>query len=239
MIPIKDTVYRISVPWVTGALVAINTIVFVFELSLPKTLLSDLFHTFGLVPEHFARVGGHHLSPDDYLSFFTNMFLHGGWLHLIGNMWFLYLFGRSVEDRMGHGRFLLLYLLSGIGAGVTYFLLTPHSTVPTIGASGAIAGVMAAYVVLFPRAKVLTLIPIIFIPLFVELSAFVYVAYWFLIQLLLGAASLGAQTAEGGVAWWGHVGGFVTGIILVFLLRPAPRKLRKDYPDERYKHASP
>ena len=150
------------------------------------------------------------------------MFLHGGWLHIIGNMWFLHLFGSTLEDRLGHGRFLIFYLLSGIAASVMYFLMAAYSKVPAFGASGAIAGVMGAYIVMFPRARILTLILILFFPIFVELSAFVYIGIWFLLQLFSGTLVLVSPTAGGGVAWWGHIGGFLTGIMLLPFFRKKP-----------------
>jgi membrane associated rhomboid family serine protease len=222
----------------TWTLIGINFVIFLWELSLTEPLLTRLFYLFGLVPARYTDPKWaiiNHLPADGYLSFLTNLFIHGGWLHIVGNMWFLYLFGRSVEDRTGHARFLVLYLLCGLAADLIYFLITPHSTIPTIGASGAIAGVMSAYLVLFPRAKILTLLPILFLPLFIELSAFFYVAYWFVLQLVAGMVSLGLTQTGGGIAWWGHVGGFIAGIPLVFILKPKRLQRRKDYPDEKYR----
>jgi len=131
-------------------------------------------------------------------------------------MWFLYLFGSRAEEQMGHGRFLIFYLIAGIAASAAYFALDIHSTIPEFGASGAIAGVMGAYVMMFPRARILTLIPILFLPFFVQMSAFFYVGYWFLLQLISGTLSFSSQSPQGGVAWWAHVGGFAAGILLPF-----------------------
>lgn len=239
MLPLKDTIRRVSTPSVTWILILINSIIFILESSIPESLLTDVVSLFGLCPARYtdpAWALGNDLPFDYYLSFFTNMFLHGGWLHLIGNMWFLYLFGRSVEDRTGHARFLVLYLLCGLAAGLTYFLLYPRATAPTLGASGAIAGVMGAYLVLFPRARVLTLFPILFIPFFIELSAFVYVAYWFALQVLSWVLSLSSPETGGGVAWWGHVGGCIAGVIFIFFLTPQKLRRRKEYPDEKYRY---
>jgi membrane associated rhomboid family serine protease len=169
VIPLKDTIPKIGFPLITWTLILVNGAIFIFEISLPKDVMEKFFYLFGLVPARYSHPNWavlHGLSFDDYLSFLTNMFLHGGWLHIIGNMWFLHLFGSSVEDRLGHLRFLILYLLAGIAASATFFVLDIHSTVPELGASGAIAGVMGVYILMFPGAKILTLIPIFFFPLF-------------------------------------------------------------------------
>jgi len=239
MIPLKDTIPRIGFPFITWLLITINGIIFVFEISIPKDLLLKVFYAFGLVPAKYTYPKWaliHGLQFDDYLSFFTNMFLHGGWLHIIGNMWFLYLFGSRVEEHMGHGRFLIFYLLAGIAASAAYFALDIHSTIPEFGASGAIAGVMGAYMVMFPKAKILTLLLILFLPFFIQVSAFVYVGYWFLLQLLSGTLSFTSHSTQGGVAWWAHVGGFAAGILLLPFFRRKERSYRKFYPDETYHH---
>jgi len=233
MLPIRDTVPHMGFPAVTWALIVVNGIIFIFEISIPKDLLPQLFYLFGLVPAKYsypqwARIHG--LPFDHYLSFLTNLFLHGGWLHILGNMWFLYLFGRSVEDRIGHLRFLVLYLLCGIAANVLYYCVDIHSKVPEMGASGAIAGVMGSYIVMFPRARIITLFLLLFFPFFVEVSAFFYVGFWFFMQLISGVLSFDSQT--GGVAWWAHVGGFITGILLLPCLRNKRRSPRQTYPDE-------
>jgi membrane associated rhomboid family serine protease len=160
------------------------------------------------------------------------MFLHGGWFHIIGNMWFLYIFGRTVENSMGHIRFMIFYFLAGILANITYFLIDIHSKIPEFGASGAIAGVMGAYILMFPRARILTLIFIFFFPWFVELPALVFIGYWFLIQLVAGTLTLASPISQGGTAWWAHVGGFVSGMVMLPLFRRPSR--RKNYPAETY-----
>ncbi len=241
MIPLKDTIPRIGFPFMTWLLIATNGIIFVFEISIPKDLLLRLFYHFGLVPAKYTYPSWaiiHGLPFDDYLSFFTNMFLHGGWLHIIGNMWFLYLFGSRVEEHMGHARFLVFYLLAGIAASAAYFAIDIHSKIPEFGASGAIAGVMGAYMVMFPKARILTLIPIFFLPFFIQVSAFVYVGYWFLLQIVSGTLSFASQSSQGGVAWWAHVGGFAAGILLLPFFRRKGRSYRKFYPDETYRHIS-
>ncbi len=209
----------------TWTLIAINGIIFIFEISIPPDILQQLLFFFGLVP---AR---HGLNIDNYVPFLTSMFLHGGLLHILGNMWFLYIFGSSVEDRMGHLRFLIFYLLVGICANAFYFLVAIHSKVPELGASGAIAGVMGAYIVMFPHARIITMFLILIFPIFFEISVFFYVGFWFLMQILSGALSLESGEA-GGVAWWAHIGGFSAGILLLpfFKNRQFPR--RKVYPDE-------
>ena len=236
MIPIKDTIPHIGIPWITWVIILLNGIIFIYEISIPKDILEEFFYLFGLVPARYSYPQWaliHGLSPSDYLPFLTNMFLHAGWLHIIGNMWFLHLFGSSVEDRMGHIRFLTFYILTGLAANIIFYILDIHSKIPEFGASGAIAGVMGAYIVMFPRAQILTLIPIFLFPLFVNLSALFYIGFWFLIQLLSGTLSFTSQNT-GGVAWWAHVGGFIAGMILLPLFRNRRYSYRKPFPDETY-----
>lgn len=235
MIPIKDTIPRIGFPLITWIIILINGIIFIFEISIPKNILTQFFNLFGLVPARYSQGAfGPHIPLDNYLPFLTSMFLHGGWLHIIGNMWFLYLFGDNVEDQMGHVRFLIFYLLSGIAAGLAYFILDIHSTVPEIGASGAIAGVMGAYMIMFPKSRILTLIPIFIFPFFVEFPAILFIGFWFILQLFSGTLGLASQEAGGGIAWWGHVGGFITGILLLPFFRKKGHSARKFYLDEIY-----
>ncbi len=238
MIPLKDTIRHIGVPLVTWSLIALSGIIFLFEISIPKYMSEEIFYFFGLVPARYSSPKWaliHGLSPRDYFPFLTNMFLHAGWLHIIGNMWFLHLFGRGVEDRMGHTRFLIFYLLTGLLANVLFFILDMRSVIPEFGASGAIAGVMGAYIVMYPRARILTLIPIFLFPLFVYLPAFFYLGFWFLIQLFSGTLSF-ASSGTGGVAWWAHVGGFLAGMALVPLFRNRGHSYREPSPDEAYHH---
>ena len=242
MFPLKDTILRIGFPSVTWALIILNGGIFLFEIFIPRDLLGTILYLFGLVPARYSYPRWayiHGLPFDDYLSFLTNMFLHGGWLHIIGNMWFLHLFGSTLEDRLGHGRFLIFYLLSGIVASVSYFVVDIHSRLPAFGASGAIAGVMGAYIVMFPRARIVTLVLIFFIPIFVQISALVYIGLWFFMQLLSGTLTLGFPQAGGGVAWWGHIGGFVAGIVLLPFFRRNGESSRKRYPDETYQYLNP
>jgi membrane associated rhomboid family serine protease len=199
-----------------------NCLVFLFELSTPEHSLVQFFYQYGLVPARYTHpdwalwVG---LPVDDYFPFLTSMFLHGGWLHIIGNMWALWIFGDNVEDRMGPIRFLFFYLLCGLAAGFVQWFTHPHSAIPTVGASGAIAGVMGAYLFMFPRARVIVLLPILFFPFFFELPAVTYLGFWALTQVFSGTLSLASPADVGGIAWWAHVGGFGAGILLQFLFR--------------------
>jgi len=217
MIPLRDANPSHHLPVVTFGLIAANCLAFFYQLSLSQAGLERLVFTLGMVP---ARVTALPTNPDiglagAFLPLFTSMFLHGGWLHLLGNMWFLWIFGDNIEDRLGHLRYLLFYLLCGLGAGLAHTLFNLSSTIPTIGASGAVAGVLGGYFLLFPGARVLTLVPAFFLFL-IELPAYLILLYWFVLQLFSGAISLRIRGAEtGGVAWWAHIGGFLLGIVLV------------------------
>ena len=220
----------------TWAIIAVNIAVFLYEVARPPDELQQLIYLFGVVPARYshpewARAIG--FSVDDYWPFVTSMFLHGSWAHLIGNMWALWIFGDNVEDRMGSLRFLLFYLLTGVIAGLTHWFTNTDSTIPTVGASGAIAGVLGAYFVLFPRARIVVLLPILFFPFFFELPAVVYLLVWFLSQLLGGAVSRLSSANVGGIAFWAHVGGFAAGIVLhkLFIL-PEPQRPRRFERDE-------
>jgi len=219
LIPIRDTIPHRHPPLMTWMIILANGLAFAYELSLPPPALKTFFFLFGMVParyfhgESLSWIG---LPLHGFLPFLTSIFLHGGWMHIIGNMWFLYLFGDNVEDRMGHLGFLIFYLISGLFAGAVHCWTNTQSTLPTIGASGAIAGVMGAYLVLYPRSRIITLIPIFFYPLFVEIPAIVFLFFWFLTQILSGGLALVSGESFGGIAWWAHAGGFLAGIILQF-----------------------
>lgn len=221
MIPLQDTEHAELFPLVTRLLIALNIAAFLVELQ-AQSALPGFLEMYGLVPARFWASQG----PDRWIPVFTAMLLHGGWWHLIANMWALWLFGDNVEDAMGHGRFLVFYLACGVGAALLHCTVNASSPVPSIGASGAIAGVLGAYLLLYPGAQVITIIPVFFFPWIVQVPAVLYLGLWFLSQLLNGVASLSASaSAAGGVAWWAHVGGFGTGLILGPLLR-RPRRPR-------------
>ena len=219
MIPIRDTVRSSTFPVVNTALIAVNILVFLWALGMEQ---QELFLRFGIVPVRYSvpDLAARFSFGAQALPFISSMFLHGGLLHLLGNVWFLYIFGDNVEDRLGPLRYLAFYLLCGVGSGLTHLLLNWDSPLPTIGASGAIAGVMGAYFLLHPNARILTLVPIFFIPWFVEIPAFFFLGLWFLLQFLNAAGSHGAAT---GIAWWAHIGGFVFGIVLLKLFGLVPR----------------
>jgi membrane associated rhomboid family serine protease len=235
LIPLRDTIPHRHAPVMTWALIGINVAVFLYELSLPPEDLERFIYLFGIVPARYSHPEWAHwvgLRVDDYWPFLTCMFLHGGWLHIIGNMWSLWIFGDNVEDVMGPWRFLIFYLLTGLAAGLTHYFLNIHSVVPTVGASGAIAGVLGAYFVLFPRSQILVVVPIFFFPFFFQLPAVTYLLFWFLSQILGGAVAGLSSSQVSGIAFWAHVGGFVAGIVLhrLFLSpeRVRPRRFQRD-----------
>jgi membrane associated rhomboid family serine protease len=237
MLPLRDTIRSSSFPIVNWLLIALNTIVFLVELTLPDALSNRVVLTFGMVPANLSLTNLPALiqNPFPLATLLTHIFLHGGWFHFLSNMWILYIFGDNVEDRMGSGRYLAFYLLGGIAAGLTQAIIDPISRIPAIGASGAIAGVMGSYFLLFPRARVITLIPLFFIPWFIEIPALVFLGLWFVSQLFSGIAWLGAAQAAGGVAWWAHIGGFVFGALFYRLFVPRrPSAYQRTYPDQYY-----
>lgn len=221
MIPLRDTNPSARRPLVVAALLLANAAVFLFELLLSSSGLESLFQEFGVVPARLSDSSN--WSAGAWRSLFTYMFLHGGWLHVIGNLWILWIFGDNVEDRMGRFRFLIFYLITGVAAALTQTMLTPGSRIPSVGASGAIAGVMGAYLVMFPRARVLTMVPILFYPVFLELPAVTFLGLWFVLQLFSGTLSLAAPSDAVGIAFWAHVGGFAAGVVLhrLFVTRRA------------------
>ncbi len=224
MIPLRDTNPRHSFPWITLGIILANCLIFFREELANEADLEAIFATYALIPARTtAFFSGQPVPASEALApFFTSMFLHGGWMHLIGNMWFLWIFGDNIEDRVGRLRYVVLYLASGLAGSVGHVAFSAHSVLPTVGASGAIAGVMGAYLITFPRARILTLIPFFF--LFVrELPAYLILLYWLVLQFFSGAASLGADAGQGGVAWFAHIGGFVIGIPLMLLLRRPKR----------------
>jgi membrane associated rhomboid family serine protease len=229
MFPIRDDQPRFSTPFVNYFIIALNVFVFLFEESIqyqdPRGYLA-LMYQFGVVPRHithaFAGAGDVSLAGA-FLPILTSMFLHAGWRHIIFNMWFLSIFGDNVEDQLGHFEYLLFYLICGFGAAFAHIVLNAGSNLPTVGASGAISGVMGAYLVLYPRAKVLTWVMFIF---FWWLPAWFFLGYYFVLQFLSGTETIGRTVQEtGGVAVWAHVGGFLTGLILIKIF---PRRVRSN-----------
>ena len=210
MIPLRDVIPSRTTPVVTVTILVVTVLAFLYEISLGPLTLDAFVMTYGMVPAAFA-----------WSDVLTSMFLHGGWLHLIGNMLSLWIFGDNVEDRLGHGRFILFYLLCGTLAALAHVWADPSSPVPTIGASGAIAGVMGAYFVLYPQSRIITLLPIFIFIQIVEVPAVVFLGLWFLLQLVSGVGSqLVTATGEaaGGIAFWAHVGGFAVGALLVTVM---------------------
>jgi membrane associated rhomboid family serine protease len=208
VIPLRDVIPSRTTPYITITIIVINALAWLFEVSLSRDVLPVFLQVYGVVPAYFV--------PSTLI---TSMFLHGSWSHVIGNMWYLWIFGDNVEDRVGHGRFIVFYLLCGIIAAVAQILVDSDSTLPTIGASGAIAGVMGAYFVLYPQSRVLTLLPWIFIQV-VEMPAIILLGFWFLMQLFsAGAIAVTASTHGGGVAFMAHVAGFAAGVLGIFVFR--------------------
>ncbi len=221
MIPLRST-ERVHAPAVvTGTLIGLNLLIFLYQVTMSPYALNQFVTEFGIVPDHL------HI-----YALFTSMFLHGGWMHVLGNMLFLWVFGRNVEDLIGPGRFLVFYLLCGLAAAVVHVIFNPYSRMPTIGASGAIAGVMGAYLIKFPRARIITLIPIFFFITTMEVPAAFILIWWFAIQFLSGFGSLAENDySGGGTAWFAHIGGFVAGMLLIRLFPPRQR-WRAWYADE-------
>jgi len=218
MIPLRSSEPHYTPSRVTLLIILANVLVFVYELTLPSYSLNRFIELYGIVPDRL------HIS-----SVLTSMFIHGGFLHIAGNMWFLWIFGRGIEDILGHGKFLFFYLACGVAAAIAHILLNPFSTVPTVGASGAIAGVMGAYLIKFPRARIVTLVVIIFFLTTVDIPAAFLLLYWFAIQFFSGVGSVGySQASSGDIAWFAHVGGFLAGMGLILLL-PTKQRARRWY----------
>jgi membrane associated rhomboid family serine protease len=220
MIPLRDVIPSRTTPVVTIALIVLNAMVFLYEQTLSERELQRFVFAWGLVPIEFAW--------DDVV---TSMFLHGGWAHFLGNMLYLWIFGDNVEDRVGHGRFLVFYLLCGGLAALAQTMVQPGSAIPMVGASGAISGVLGAYLLMFPHSRILTLVPIFFIVQLIEVPALVLLGLWFLMQLFSGVGSLGARADVGGVAFWAHAAGFVAGLALIPLFR-RPERQRVEWWDQ-------
>ncbi len=235
MFPLRDNVPSRTVPLAMWAIMGLTITAFFMQLRLSEAQLTRVVYLFGVVPRRYTvpawanEIGfpGMGLIP-----FLTMTFLHGGWLHIISNLWTLWIFGDNVEERMGPARFLIFYLTCGIVAAITHIAANPTSAVPAIGASGAIAGVLGAYFFLFPRARIICLIPVFFFPFFVEIPAVIFLLFWFFSQFFSGALCLLSAGQCSGIAWWAHIGGFVAGALLypLFVIRKPPR--RSLFPDE-------
>ncbi len=232
MIPLRDSTPSGSVPYVTIFIIVINGIVWLYEASLGPGFQKFIIQ-YGLVPIRF-------LHPYSFQSgvvegsltpLVASIFMHASWMHIIGNMWFLWIFGDNIEDRLGHLRFAIFYLLCGIGAALIQVMLHPTSKIPMVGASGAISGVLGAYFVSYPTARIYTLFIFFFIIRFVEIPAFVFLLLWFTFQLISGAAELGIARETGGVAYWAHMGGFVVGIFLLWLMPSNPMRRTPTWED--------
>ncbi len=231
MFPLRDDQPSRTRPLITLALIAFNIAVFVYQLGLDERQTERLLEHAALLPARLTDSLAYGPSPellDTAATLVTSQFLHGGLLHLALNLWALWIFGDNVEDRLGPFRYLWFYLVCGAVAGLAHVLAGPHSLVPTVGASGAISGVMGAYIVFYPRARVVTLIPVLFYPLFFNLPAAVFVGLWFALQVLSGLAEAGQQES-GGVAWWAHIGGFLAGLGMVAVLGRRKRRAPRDY----------
>jgi membrane associated rhomboid family serine protease len=232
MIPLKDDVPSRSMPFVTVGLIGLNVLVFLYQLSLsidtggPDAGAFQAFIVeFGAIPCRLTQSCPGALArvddfPTPWVTIFSSMFMHGGVLHVAGNMLYLWIFGDNVEDTLGHGRFLVFYLASGAAAAVGQTLVTPSSAIPMVGASGAVSGVLGAYLLLFPHAAILTLLSFGFFIRFVRVPALIVLGFWIVLQVVNGYVSAQVMGREGGVAWFAHIGGFLAGMLLLFLLRP-------------------
>jgi membrane associated rhomboid family serine protease len=213
MFPISDVIPSRTAPIVTVGLIAMNVLVFLYELLLPAPALEQFTLHYALLPAWFS-----------WPAVFTSMFLHAGFWHVVPNMLYLWIFGDNVEDRLGHGRYLAFYLSAGVAAAIAQVIINPYSTVPMVGASGAIAGVMGAYFVLYPQSRVLTVVFVLIFLDVVEIPAIFFLGLWFLLQLLSGVGSLVGNAAGGGVAFFAHIGGFVIGVLVGVVLRARDRR---------------
>jgi len=217
MFPLRDTQPSYSKPVVTIVLIVVNILVFLFEASLDDYTRNAFIAMYGLIPEHFQ-----------FTNVFTSMFLHGGWLHVLGNMWFLWIFGDNIEDVLGHGKFILFYLLCGTAAALAQVAVNLDSRVPMVGASGAIAGVMGAYMIKFPRARIESILFVLFFITRFDVPAWLMLIYWFATQFVSGVGSISyTQTAQGGTAFFAHIGGFIAGMILIKTLGTRERYYRR------------
>lgn len=237
MIPLRDNVPGQNTPWITWLLIAVNLLLFGYQSSLPQQEIISFFNQYGFIPldlnQGISQGFGLHLlyvSP----TLLSSLFVHGSWLHVISNMWSLWLFGDNVEDSVGHFRFLLFYLAGGVTASMAHYFFNSVSSLPTVGASGAIAAVMGAYLLMFPLARIHTLVPLFFIPFFFEVPALVFIGFWFVTQVFSGVSSIIVPFSDGGIAWWAHVGGFIFGLLVIPLIRKKRWQYRCFYEDGHY-----
>jgi len=222
MIPLRDTQPSYTFPFVTVSIIVLNVLAFLYEFSMDPYELNFFIAHYGLIPTRFQ-----------WMDVLTSIFLHGGWMHLIGNMWFLWIYGDNIEDILGHAQYLIFYLLCGIAATMVHVVFNFDSRVPTVGASGAIAGVMGAYVVKFPHSRITTLVPVFVFLTTMEIPAYFILLYWFVIQFFSGVGSVGhSHLSQGGVAWFAHIGGFLAGIVLILVMRTNDRFTHR--PDMRW-----
>ena len=213
MIPLRDTQPSYTFPFVTVTIIALNVLAFLYEFTMDPYEFNFFIAHHGVIP---ARL--------QWVDVLTSIFLHGGWLHLIGNMWFLWIYGDNVEDILGHAQYLAFYLLCGLAATMVHVVFNADSSAPTIGASGAIAGVMGAYVVKFPHSKITTLVLVVVFITTMEIPAYLILLYWFVIQFFSGVGSMGhSHLSQGGVAWFAHIGGFLAGVALILVMRTQER----------------
>jgi membrane associated rhomboid family serine protease len=227
LFPLKDNIPARLVPVVNIGLIIVNTAIFLFQLQLGHEAESFII-TYGFIPARFvAAQGENFLDLASFVPVYSSMFLHGGLLHLVANMWMLWIFGDNVEDSMGHNRYLVFYLLCGTVSVLAQALASPSSPVPLVGASGAIAGVLGAYFLLYPRAKILAVVPIFFFFYMIEVPAFIFLGFWIFLQIIQGYATylagLESGNVVGGIAWWAHIGGFLSGAVLINLFRNKPK----------------
>lgn len=235
MIPLRDIIPSRERPFMTWTLIVINCLVFLFQLSLPFDKAQEFVFMYGFVPAKFTGFLRHGFLVAliaTLSSIISSMFIHGSWMHLISNMWSLWLFGDNVEDRVGHFKFLLFYILSGIAASLAHWFFNATSFVPAIGASGAIAGVMGAYFLMFPFSRIVTLVPFGFIPFFIEIPALFYLGFWFLSQVWSGILELFGPMFGRGIAWWAHAGGFVFGMLVINIFKKRHRRYNTFFDDE-------
>jgi membrane associated rhomboid family serine protease len=221
MFPLKDNIQARNFPIVNIGLIVINIVFFIYQISYGH-MVDQLIYAFGFIPSRFFSLQAEGwLNPSGFLPVFSSMFLHANLIHLISNMWMLWIFGDNVEDCMGHGRYLLFFLLCGVASVAAQAIANPQSSIPMIGASGAISGVLGAYFLTYPNARILTLLPIFILIYLIELPAYFFLGFWFLMQFVQG--SLYSMNADkmvgGGVAWWAHVGGFAAGVVLLQVFR--------------------